>query len=147
MSLASDAILAAMERDDNVAVVRQMWDAYRDEGLKGIVRFAAPDAEWRPYSARGRVFHNTAAYADYIAQMERNQEVVEAQLSDVHALGDLVVVSGRLRLRGPDGLEDVPMHWVHRFREGRIVLTASYPNLDQALEAAGLDASHRVDAR
>ena len=135
-----------MERDDNVAAVRKMWDAYHDEGLRGILRFAAPDAEWRPYSARGRVFHGTAEYGDYIEEMERNQQVVEAQLVDVHAQEDLVVVSGRLRIRGPEGLEDVPMHWVHRFREGQIVLTTSYPNLDQALEEAGLNATHRVDA-
>ena len=133
-----------MERDDNVAAVRQMWDAYHEEGLRGILRFAAPDAEWRPYSAKGRVFHDTAEYEAYIGEMERNREVVEAQLTDVHAEGDLVVVAGRLRRRGPDGLEDVPMNWVHRFRNGQIVLTTSYPNLDQALEAAGLDASHRV---
>ena len=135
-----------MERDDNVAAVRRMWAAYREEGLRGILRFAAPEAEWRPYSARGRVFHGTAEYGAYIDEMERNQEVVEAQLVDVHARGDSVVVSGRLRLRGPQGLEDVPMYWVHRFRDGEIVLTTSYPNVEQALEAAGLDASHRVNA-
>ena len=39
------------------------------------------------------------------------------------------------------------MHWVHRFRDGQIVLTASYPNLDTALDAAGLDAAHRIEAR
>lgn len=138
-------ILAPMERDENVAAVRRMWDAYHEEGLRGILRFAAPDAEWRPYSARGRAFHDTAEYEAYIEEMERNQEVVEAQLIDVHARGELVVVSGRLRLRSPDGLEDVPMHWVHRFRDGVIVFTASYPNRDQALEEAGLDDTHRVD--
>ena len=136
-----------MERDDNVAAVRRMWEAYREEGLRGILAFAAPDAEWRPYSARGRVFHGTDEYAAYIEEMERNLEVVEAQLVDMHAQADCVVVSGRLRIRGPDGLEDNPMHWVHRFRDGQIVLTTSYPNLDTALEAAGLDVGHRIEAR
>jgi ketosteroid isomerase-like protein len=135
-----------MERDDNVAAVRRMWDAYHEEGLRGILAFAAPDAEWRPYSAKGRVFHGSDEYGAYIDEMDRNQQVVEAQLVEVHAEGDLVVVSGRLRIRGPEGLEDNPMHWVHRFRDGKIVLTTSYPNMDQALEAAGLDASHRVGA-
>ena len=136
-----------MERDENVAAVRSMWDAYREEGLRGILPFAAPDAEWRPYSAHGRVFHGNDEYAAYIDEMERKLEVVEAHLVDMHARDDCVVVSGRLRIRGPEGLEDNPMHWVHRFREGKIVLTASYPNLDSALEAAGLDAGHRIEAR
>jgi len=134
-----------VERDDNVAAVRRMWAAYHQAGLRGILDFAAEDAEWRPYSAHGRVFHGNAEYAAYIDEMERNAEIVEAKLVEVHAQGDYVVASGRLRLRGPDGLEDNPMHWVHRFREGKIVFTSSYPNLDTALEAAGLDAGHRVE--
>ena len=136
-----------MERDENIAAVRRMWDAYHQQGLRGILAFAAPDAEWRPYSAHGRVFHGNDEYAAYIDEMERNFKVVEAQLVDMHAEADCVVVSGRLRLRGPEGLEDNPMHWVHRFRDGQIVLTTSYPNLENALEAAGLDAAHRIEAR
>ncbi len=140
------AILGPMEREDNVATVRRMWAAYHDQGLRGILAFAADDAEWRPYSAHGRVFHGNEEYGDYIEEMERNREIVESQLGDVHASGDVVVVSGRLRLRGPDGLEDNPMHWVHRFREGELVFTASYPNLANALQAAGLDAADRVES-
>jgi ketosteroid isomerase-like protein len=92
------------------------------------------------------VFHGNAEYAAYIDEMDENLEIVESQLVDMHAEDDCVVVSGRLRLRGPEGLEDNPMYWVHRFRDGKIVLTTSYPNLDTALEAAGLDAKHRVEA-
>ena len=143
--LRAGAILDPMERDDNVTAVRRMWAAYHERGLRGILDFAAPDAEWRPYSAHGRVFHGNEEYAAYIEEMERNREVVEAQLVDLHAAGEHVVVSGRLRLRGPDGLEDNPMYWVHRFEEDRIVFTASYPNLDTALEAAGLNAADRVE--
>ena len=134
-----------MERDENVFVVRRMWDAYHDEGLRGILPFARPDAEWRPYSARGRVFHGNAEYAAYIDEMERNQEIVEAKLTQLHAAGDCVVVSGRLRLRGPQGLADNPMHWVHRFQGGQLVFTASYPSLDTALQVAGLDASDSIE--
>jgi len=133
------------ERDDNVATVQQMWAAYHQVGLRGILDFAAEDAEWRPYSAHGRVFQRNADYAAYIDEMERNAEIVEAKLVEVHAEGDCVVASGRLRLRGPDGLEDNPMHWVHRFRDGKIVFTASFPNLDTALHTAGLDAEHRIE--
>jgi len=143
--LTDGAILAAVERDDNVTAVRDMWAAYHDRGLRGILDFASEDAEWRPYSARGRVFASTAEYAAYIDAMEANQEIVEARLVEVHAQGDCVVVSGRLRLRGPQGIVDNPMHWVHRFEGGQIVFTASYPSLEMALEAAGLDATHRVE--
>jgi ketosteroid isomerase-like protein len=135
-----------MDADANVATVRRMWDAYYQEGLKAILDFAAPEAEWRPYSARGRVFRSTAEYAAYIDEMAQREEVVEAMLRELHAAGDCVVVSGRLRMRGRDGVVDNPMHWVHRFGEdGLIVFTASFPNLEEALAAAGLDAGDRVD--
>ncbi|MDX6671334.1 MAG: hypothetical protein QOI91_1697 [Solirubrobacteraceae bacterium] len=130
---------------ENVARARRMWDAYERSGLRAILDFAAPEAEWRPYSAGGRTFASTAEYARYIEDQARRHEVVESRLFEIHAHGDCVVVSGRLRHRGPDGLVDNPMHWVHRFRDGQIVFTASYPVLEEALAAAGLAPEHRVD--
>jgi len=129
---------------DNVAKVRLMWEAYEHEGLQAILPFAAPDAEWRPYSADGRVFTSTAQYRSFIAAMSEREQIVEAKLFDIHAQEDCVVVSGRLRIRTRQGIRDNPMHWVHRFSDGAIVFTASYPELDEALAAAGLAAEHRL---
>ena len=98
----------------NTDIVRSMWAAYERRGLEAILAFAAPDAEWVPYTASGRRFATTAEY------------------------GDSVVVSGRLRLRTHEGISDTSMHWVHRLRDGKIVYTASYPSLQQAMDAAGL---------
>jgi ketosteroid isomerase-like protein len=36
------------------------------------------------------------------------------------------------------------MHWVHRFRDGKIIWTVSYTDLSTALDAAGLRPAHRV---
>jgi ketosteroid isomerase-like protein len=130
----------------NIDVVRDMWATYDRDGLQGILRFAAPDAEWRPYSAGGRTFATTAAYRRYIERMAEQQEIVEAQMFDVYADGDWVVVSGRLRLRGPDGMVDNPMHWVHRLAGGKLVFTASFTNLDEALSTAGLRQAHKIPA-
>jgi ketosteroid isomerase-like protein len=121
-----------------------MWTAYHERGLLGILEFAAPDAVWRPYSAGGRVFASTAEYRSYLEGIGPGDDIVEASMFDLHADGDCVVVSGRLRLRGPEGIRDNEMHWVHRFREGKIIWTASYTDLSTALEAAGLGAAHRV---
>jgi ketosteroid isomerase-like protein len=137
---------AQMDAEANVEAVRRMWDAYYKRGLPAVLEFAAADAEWRPYSARGRVFRSTAEYQGYIREMKEREEVVEATLREIHAHGDCVVVSGRLRIRGREGVVDNPMHWVHRFGEdGLIVFTASFPNLEAALGAAGLDGRHRIE--
>ena len=130
----------------NIEVVREMWATYDRDGLQGILRFAAPEAEWRPYSAGGRTFSTTADYRRHIERMGKQHEIVEAKMFDVYADGDWVVVSGRLRLRGPDGMVDNPMHWVHRLNEGKLVFTASFPNLDEALSTAGLRHDHKIPA-
>jgi ketosteroid isomerase-like protein len=130
----------------NIDVVRDMWATYDRDGLEGILRFAAPNAEWRPYSASGRTFATTADYRRYIERMAEQQEIVEAKMFDVYADGDWVVVSGRLRLRGPDGMVDNPMHWVHRLDGGKLVFTASFTNLDEALATAGLRQAHKIPA-
>jgi ketosteroid isomerase-like protein len=122
----------------NADIVRAMWAAYERDGLAAILDFAAPDATWRPYTAGGRTFESSDEYRAYITEMERRHEVVEATLADIRVHGDTVVVSGRLRLRTPAGISDTSMHWVHRLRDGEVVYTASYPGLEQALEAAGL---------
>jgi ketosteroid isomerase-like protein len=128
----------------NVAAVRRMWAAYQARGLVGILDFAAPDAIWRPFSADGRVFASTAEYRSYLEHVGPRDDLVEASMFELHADGDCVVVSGRLRLRGPEGIRDNEMHWVHRFRDGKIIWTVSYTDLATALEAAGLRPAHRV---
>jgi ketosteroid isomerase-like protein len=124
----------------NIDVVRDMWATYDRDGLEGILRFAAPNAEWRPYSASGRTFATTADYRRYIERMAEQQEIVEAKMFDVYADGDWVVVSG------PDGMVDNPMHWVHRLDGGKLVFTASFTNLDEALATAGLRQAHKIPA-
>lgn len=126
------------EEEANLELVRRMWDAFSDEGLAGILAFAAPDARWQPYTAGGRVFETTAEYRSYIEEMAGRDEIVEPTLSDVRARGDHVLVNGRMRIRGPSGLHDTNLYWVHRIREGEIVFTASFPSADEALAAAGL---------
>ena len=115
-----------------------MWAAYERRGLHAVLDFAAPDAEWAPYTAGGRSFATTEDYRSFLDEMSRRDEVVEATLGEIREYGDSVIVSGRLRLRTHEGLSDNSMHWVHRIRDGQIVFTASYPSLRQAMDAAGL---------
>jgi ketosteroid isomerase-like protein len=113
---------------DREAVVRRMWEAYEREGLPGILKFAAPDARWRPYSAAGREFDTTEAYRRYMAGMDVRDEIVDATLVGVELVGeDEVVVEGRLRVRRGGSVSDSPMFWRHRFRGEQIIFTASAP--------------------
>ncbi|HEX3317875.1 MAG TPA: nuclear transport factor 2 family protein [Solirubrobacteraceae bacterium] len=122
----------------NADIVRSMWAAYARRGLHAVLDFAAPDAEWVPWSAGGRRFRSTAEYRAYLEEMDRRHEIVEATLGEIREYGESVVVTGRLRLRTQEGISDTTMHWVHRLRDGEVVYTASYPRLQQAMDAAGL---------
>ena len=125
--------------DEHVRVVNDMWDAYRREGLEGILQFADADAVWRPHSADGREFATTEAYREFIAEMGGRNEIVDATLVSVEPHEDHVVVTGRLRVRRQGAIEDSPMVWIHRFRGDRIVFTASAPRLADALALAELE--------
>ena len=127
-----------MNENVNIALVRRMWTAYEREGLEGILPFASRDAEWRPYSADGKVFLGTDRYREFVREMLKRGERVDATLVEVQAHGDCVVVTGRLRIRGEQGMRDNPMHWVHRVANGQIVFTASHVELNAVLDAAGL---------
>jgi hypothetical protein len=132
-------VSAPKDREDvNVELISRMWEAFNEEGIVGILAFAAPDARWEPYSAGGRVFETTAEYRAYIEGMTGREEVLEATMSDVRAYGDYVLVNGRIRLRGPKGLRDTSIYWVHRVHEGAVVYTASFLTVEEALAAAGV---------
>src|SRR5579884_3227708 len=127
----------ALGTEENITVIRRMWDAYRNRGLDAVLEFAAEDAEWVPYSAQGRRFQTTADYRRHVEDSRRTGEDVEAVCADVWGEDDWVVVRGRLRVRGRGIIRDAPMHWVHRLRDDRIVFTSSSPDLGEALREAG----------
>jgi ketosteroid isomerase-like protein len=115
-----------------------MWTDYDRDGLPGILGWAAEDAEWRPYSAERKVFRTTADYRAYLeASSERGVNVDSIRLG-IWSHGDVVAVRGRLRVRQGGIVDDSRMYWVHRVREGKVVWTASSPDLGGLLAEAGL---------
>jgi len=60
-----------------------MWEAYERRGLAAMLEFAAPDAQWRPYSSGGRTFSTTREYRAFVREMQRRGDVVDATLVDV----------------------------------------------------------------
>ncbi len=118
--------------DDNLALVRQMWAAYEQEGLPAILEFAAEDAVWIPFSAGGRVFEGTGAYRRFVEEQLGRGELVEARPFDFEAAGDAVMVSGSMRIRRGGAFSENYVYWVHRFESGKIVFTQSFADRDEA---------------
>ena len=118
--------------DDNLALVRQMWAAYDQEGLEGILRFAAGDAVWIPFSAGGQVFEGTDAYRAFVEEQMATGEMVLARAFEFEESGDAVLVSGSMRIRRPGAFAENYVYWVHRFADGKIVFTQSFGDPDEA---------------
>jgi hypothetical protein len=128
-----------MRSPENEQLIHAMWEDYEREGLSGILRWAAEDAHWRPHSAGGRVFHGTG---EYRAEVERALAAgirVESVKLGVWSEGDVVVVRGRIRTRRGSVLDDTRTYWLHRISDGKVVWTASSPDLAGLLEEAGLE--------
>ena len=115
-----------------------MWEDYDREGLPGILRWAADDAVWRPYSSRQSEFRSTAEYRASVEDALQRGVTVDSIRLGIWSHDDVVAVRGRLRVRQGGVLEDSRMYWVHRVRDGKVRWTASSPDLSQLLADAGL---------
>lgn len=134
-----------MRSPENEQLIHAMWEDYEREGLPGILRWAADDAQWRPHSAGGRVFRGTAEYRAEVERALASGIRVESVKLGTWSEGDIVVVRGRIRTRRGSVLDDTRTYWLHRIQDGRIVWTASSPDLAGLLEEAGMErrlASH-----
>jgi ketosteroid isomerase-like protein len=126
---------------ENVEIVRRVWDAFLAADFQTALSFYAPDVEWDgtnlPDGQIGRgheaiLDHITGwveAWDDYTVEVER---VVEAG-------SDQVVLFMRERGRSHSGLTMDERHAeLYTLREGMIVRRQGFSDPSQALEAAGL---------
>jgi ketosteroid isomerase-like protein len=120
--------------------VRRVWAAFQQEGIPGVLALAHPDARWAPHSAHGRSFRTTAEYREQLERLTDAGERVEATGVGIWSHDDLVVVRGRMRIRGAGGvLEDTRMYWLFGVRGERLSQMASSPDLAGLLRDAGHD--------
>jgi ketosteroid isomerase-like protein len=120
--------------------VRRLWTTFQQEGIPGVLALAHPDARWAPHSAHGRVFRTTAEYREQFERQTDAGERVEATGAGIWSHDDLVVVRGRMRIRGAGGmLEDTRMYWLFEVRDERLSQLASSPDLAGLLRNAGHD--------
>jgi ketosteroid isomerase-like protein len=120
--------------------VRAVWAAFRSQGIAGVLDLAADDAQWAPHSAHNRRFRTTAEYRDQLDVLTEAGERVEASGTGLWSHGELVVVRGRMRIRGRRGLlEDTRMYWLFGVRDEQLVRVASSPDLAGLLREAGED--------
>jgi ketosteroid isomerase-like protein len=120
--------------------VRDVWAAFEEKGIAGVLPLAAADAAWHPHSAHRRCFSSTAEYKAQLEELTNKGERVEALGTGMWSHGDVVIVRGRMRIRRGGGvIEDTRMYWLFTVRDTQLTRIASSPDLAGLLRDAGRD--------
>jgi ketosteroid isomerase-like protein len=129
---------------ENVEVVRQMFQAFADGGLDAMAEYWDPDIDWR--AAEGALddvgeMHGRVAVRRYIQDWIDTFDDFSVVAEELRDVGDDRVLAiqrlnGRAKLSGTE--TDLRYAVVNTVRDGKVVRGREYLSLDQALEAAGL---------
>jgi ketosteroid isomerase-like protein len=128
---------------ENVEIVRGIWEADRRRDVAAIHAAYAPDIEWEDNSGLWGDW-GVARGPDGIRQAFRRWyeafEDVDMEFGEVDDVGDDVVVTYPLRARGRGSGIEVNQSFtlVWTLQGGKVVRIRSYADRAQALEAVGL---------
>ena len=129
--------------EENVEIVRRIWEADRQHDAEAVLGAYAPEVEWED---------NTGLWGDWGTARGRNGvraawrrwheafEEVRFDWDQVADTGDDVVVTYRARARGrgSGAVVDQAITLLWTLRAGKVVRIRSYGDRADALEAAGL---------
>ncbi len=92
-------------------------------------------------AGRGEPYNGPEGVSAYFADADRFWEHLEVQPHDVRSAGDGVICFGVAvgRLRGESGDQRIPVIWVFRMREGRIVYGRAARTAAEARQLVGAD--------
>lgn len=104
---------------------------------------ADSEIEWRSFFAElgeGGVYRGHDGTRRYLSDLDEAWEIARADVDDELAVGDVVVLIGRIHYRGKgSGIEtESPAGWMLKFRRGKVVCFRAFREPEQALETVGL---------
>ena len=127
--------------DENVAVVRDMWEAFLRNDLEASLAAFDPDVEWDGTNLPdGKVSHGLDAVVEHTTRWAAMWQTWEVELEEVlDAGGDQVIVFIREQGRSEVGLQVNERHSeLYLVRGGKIVYRKGFSDADEALIEAGL---------
>jgi ketosteroid isomerase-like protein len=128
---------------ENIDIVRGIWEADRRHDLAAVQAAYSSDVEWEDHAGLWGDW-GVARGPEGIRQAWRRWyeafEDVDIEFGEVAAEGDVVVVTYRLSARGRSSGVDVQqtVTLVWTLEAGKVVRIRGYTSRDEALEAAGL---------
>jgi ketosteroid isomerase-like protein len=130
-----------MTSDQNVVVVRSMWEAFLRNDFEAALSAFEPDVEWDGTNLPdGKVSRGLDAVVEHLTRWAETWETWEIELEQViDAGGDQVIAFIRERGRTTAGLEVNERHSeLYTVRDGKIAYRRGFSDADEALRVAGL---------
>src|SRR3954452_6564664 len=127
---------------ENIELIQRQIEAFNRGDWEGSVEGIDPGIEWvvaREHPA-SRTVRGLDELREYRADWNQMLDRLTLEVEEIVDGDDLIVSVGRIKGTGSDsGAEtEVPIAFVSRFRDGRVVRVEEYLDPDVALEAAGL---------
>jgi ketosteroid isomerase-like protein len=128
-------ILGTVDQTRNLQIVRRLFRLRESGDIDDTLEYFAEDVENRPITS-DTVLRGREAVRDFLKDTAAAGMVLEASTFRFEAndLGQ-VAVFGRLRVRGPDGIKDMPAAWIYTLADGKVVRAVGYKSIADA-EAA-----------
>ena len=116
-------------------MVQELWSAFEERGVAGVMERAGDDVEWRPSLAAGAPLHGTKEASEFFRKRLRDGVSVQARPYRYEQRGSCVIVTGSLRIREHGGFSESSRLWVFRFDDGRLIGASHYATRAEALAA------------
>ena len=124
-------------------IVRRFLDAFNARDTETMLEMLHPEAELYPMRAQleGKAYRGHEGLHEVLADILEDWDSITMKAEQTLEADDAVVALGRLRGRGRvSGVDiDVPMGWVWRLRDGRVIYGRAYSDPRDARRAAGLE--------
>jgi ketosteroid isomerase-like protein len=127
---------------ENVEIVREMYEAFARGGPGAVVPFLDPRFEWHDIEDQpeATVHHGHDGFVDALEVFTEPFEEFTVSVEELRDLGDHVLALIRVRGRGLGSGAEFNEEWatVWTLKAGVAIQGRTFSNAAQALEAAGL---------
>lgn len=129
--------------EENVELAHQLVDAVARQDLARLLELTDPEVEWHSFFAQlreGGVYRGHDGIRQYVRDLDDTWDFLKTEIVDTLAMGDVVLMVGRLRYRGKgSGVESESLAgYMLKVRRGRAVLMRAFREPEAAIEAVGL---------
>src|SRR5215217_1029221 len=126
---------------ENMRLFEDGMEALNRGDVDAFLSLVDEDVVW--IAARSAVegaYRGHGGLRKFFADNEENFEVFEPDFREVRDLGDRILVSGAIHIRGRGSSveTDIPIAGIFTFRNGKLTRWEDFRDRDIALEAAGL---------